>query len=67
MDSLVDVVNHIYDTLLGIDDKKLYEDVFPLKSKIDDWYQEHSGEYVQDSQIVASTAATSTIFCYLSC
>ena len=34
MDSLVDAVNHIYDTLPGIDNEKLYQSLLPMKIKI---------------------------------
>ena len=61
MNSLVHAVNHIFEALPCIDSEKLFQDLLPLRSRIDAWYREHSEDYIQERQILAIQAAVQNI------
>ena len=65
MNSLADVVNHIFEASLGIDNEKLFQGFLPLKNRIDAWYPEHSEDYFQERQILAIQVAVSK-YCVIS-
>ena len=62
--SLVDAVNHIYDIVPNINNKEIFQDLLPLKARIDDCYRDHEDKYIQEKQIAAIKAATSK-FCVI--
>ena len=53
MNSFVDSVNHVFDSLPSIDNEESFQELLPLKQKIDDCYGKHSGDYKQELQILA--------------